>query len=49
MKPRRLLLGLAADKVGSAKQRDPWWLGPVLFVLVLAIFAAVLSWAVFLP
>jgi hypothetical protein len=48
MKPRRLLLGLAADKVGSTKQRDPWWLGPVLFVLVITAFAAALVWAVFL-
>jgi hypothetical protein len=46
MKPRRLLLGLAADKVGSAKPRDPWWLGPVVFVVVLAAFAAALLWAV---
>jgi hypothetical protein len=48
MKPRRLLLGLAADKLGSAKRRDLWWLGPVVFVVVLAAFAAALLWALFM-
>jgi hypothetical protein len=48
MKPRRLLLGVAADKFGSAKRRDPWWLGPVVFVIVLVACAAALLWAVFM-
>jgi hypothetical protein len=44
MKPRRLLLGLAADKLGSPKWRDPWWLGPVLCMTVLAAVWALAFW-----
>jgi len=40
MKPRRLLIPLAVDKLlESPKWRDPWWLGPVVFVVGLAVIA----------
>jgi hypothetical protein len=39
MKPRRLLIPLVVNKLGSPKWRAPRWLGPVVFVSVLVIFA----------
>jgi hypothetical protein len=40
MKPLRLLVPLAVDKLlDTPKWRDPWWLGPVVFVVALVVFA----------
>jgi hypothetical protein len=39
MKPRRLLIPLAVDKLGSPKWRDPWWVGPVVFVVAIIVLA----------
>jgi hypothetical protein len=46
MKPRSSIAW--TDKLGSAKRRDPWWLGPLVFVVVLAACAAAPLWAVFM-
>jgi hypothetical protein len=48
MKPRRLLIPLVVNKLGSPKRREPRWLGPVVFVSVLVIFA-ILFWVYWSP
>src|SRR5262249_42236626 len=39
MRPRRVLIPLAIDKLGSTKWHDPRWLGPAVAIVALAIIA----------
>jgi len=48
MKPRRLLIPLGIDKLGSPKWRDPSWLGPVAIVALLSALAF-LAWVYWSP
>jgi hypothetical protein len=39
MKPRRVLIPLVIDKLGSTKWRDPRWLGPAVAIVALVMIA----------